>query len=61
MAGSSQAYQIFWLEDESDFMNKIIAQWKVDGVLIHLNRGCEVRSSAGESPAIAETGVPVMT
>jgi benzoyl-CoA reductase subunit B len=61
---SKPMYQIFYgSKNKSDFMNKIIEQWKIDGVLIHLNRGCEgtVIGSMENRLAIAETGVPVMT
>jgi benzoyl-CoA reductase subunit B len=61
---SKPMYQIFYgSKIKSEFMKKIIEQWKIDGVLIHLNRGCEgtVIGSMENRLAIAETGVPVMT
>jgi benzoyl-CoA reductase subunit B len=48
---------------KSDFMKKMVDQWSVDGVIIHLNRGCEgtVIGSMENRLALSEAGVPVMT
>ena len=44
-------------------MLKIVEQWKLDGVMLHLNRGCEGLSCGimENRLGIAKTGVPVMT
>lgn len=39
---SKPMFQIFYgSEHKSDFMRRATDQWKLDGVIIHLNRGCE--------------------
>jgi len=48
---------------KSDMMLRIIKEWGVDGVMLHLNRGCEGLSLGimENRLAIAQAGVPVMT
>ncbi len=47
---------------KSDMMIKIAKQWKIDGVLLHYNRGCEGLSLgiAENRLALIEAGYPVM-
>ena len=44
-------------------MLQIVKQWQLDGVMLHLNRGCEGLSCGimENRLGIAEAGVPVMT
>lgn len=48
---------------KSQMMLRIVKEWKLDGVMLHLNRGCEGLSCGimENRLAIAEAGVPVMT
>lgn len=48
---------------KSEMMIKIVKQWKVDGVMLHYNRGCEGLSLgiAENRLAIAKEGIPIMT
>ncbi|MBM3327873.1 MAG: benzoyl-CoA reductase, bzd-type, subunit O [Calditrichaeota bacterium] len=48
---------------KSKMMLRIVKEWKLDGVMLHLNRGCEGLSCGimENRLAIAEAGVPVMT
>ncbi len=48
---------------KTEMMLKIVEQWKVDGVMLHLNRGCEGLSTGimENRRGIAESGVPIMT
>ncbi|AKU11504.1 BzdO [Azoarcus sp. CIB] len=48
---------------KSDMMLRIIKEWQVDGVMLHLNRGCEGLSVGimENRLAIAKSGTPVMT
>ncbi|MDO8706588.1 MAG: benzoyl-CoA reductase, bzd-type, subunit O [Sulfuricaulis sp.] len=57
------SHQAFDPRIKSDFMLKMVKEWDVDGVIMHLNRGCEgVSLGAMENRiAIAEAGVPIMT
>lgn len=48
---------------KNEWMMKMVWQWKVDGVMIHLNRGCE-GAALGQMEnrlALVEAGVPVVT
>jgi benzoyl-CoA reductase subunit B len=49
-------------ELKSDMMKRIVQEWKVDGVMLHFNRGCEGLSMgiAENKLALKEAGVPVM-
>lgn len=57
------ARQAFDPRIKTDFMLKMVEQWHVDGVIMHLNRGCEgVSLGAMENRlGLARAGVPVMT
>jgi benzoyl-CoA reductase subunit B len=48
---------------KTDMMMKIIKQWGVDGVMIHLNRGCEGLSLGimENKLDLSKAGIPVMT
>jgi benzoyl-CoA reductase subunit B len=48
---------------KTDMMLKIVEQWSLDGVMLHLNRGCEGLSCGimENRLGIAKTGVPLMT
>lgn len=48
---------------KTEMMLQIVKQWQLDGVMLHLNRGCEGLSCGimENRLGIAETGVPVMT
>ena len=50
-------------ELKSEMMLRIIKEWQLDGVMLHLNRGCEGLSLGimENRLAIAKAGVPVMT
>ena len=57
-------YQHFYSpEYKSKLMIAICRQWKLDGVMLHYNRGCEGLSLgiAENRLAIQEAGFPVMT
>ena len=44
-------------------MKTIAKEWKADGVMLHLNRGCEGTSMGimENRLGLAETGIPVMS
>jgi benzoyl-CoA reductase subunit B len=44
-------------------MLKMVNEWKLDGVILHLNRGCEglTVGSMENRLGLIEAGVPVMT
>ena len=44
-------------------MKRIVREWKVDGVMLHLNRGCEGLTCGimENRLSLLEMGVPVMT
>ncbi len=46
---------------KTDLMRRIVRHWKVDGVLLHFNRGCEGLSLgiAQNRAELAEAGIPV--
>ncbi len=48
---------------KTEMMLRIIREWKVDGVMLHLNRGCEGLSCGimENRLGIAKAGIPVMT
>ncbi|MFQ6009015.1 MAG: benzoyl-CoA reductase, bzd-type, subunit O, partial [Candidatus Zixiibacteriota bacterium] len=48
---------------KTEMMLQIVKQWQLDGVMLHLNRGCEGLSCGimENRLGIAEAGVPVMT
>ena len=48
---------------KSDMMLRMVREWKLDGVMLHYNRGCEGLSIgiAENRLALREAGVPVMT
>lgn len=48
---------------KTEMMLRIVKEWKVDGVMLHLNRGCEGLSCGimENRLGIAEAGVPIMT
>jgi benzoyl-CoA reductase subunit B len=48
---------------KTEMMLQIVKQWKLDGVMLHLNRGCEGLSCGimENRLGIAKAGVPVMT
>ncbi len=48
---------------KTDMMLQIVKQWQLDGVMLHLNRGCEGLSCGimENRLGIAQAGVPVMT
>ena len=48
---------------KTDMMLRIVNEWKVDGVMLHLNRGCEGLSLGimENRLGISKAGVPVMT
>jgi len=61
---SRPEWQHFYDADlKSKMMIRIAKEWKLDGVMLHMNRGCEGLSCgiAENRLAIAESGVPVMT
>jgi benzoyl-CoA reductase subunit B len=48
---------------KTEMMLQIVKQWQLDGVMLHLNRGCEGLSCGimENRLGIAEAGVPIMT
>jgi len=61
---SKPEWQHFYDPDlKTEMMLQIVKQWQLDGVLLHLNRGCEGLSCGimENRLGIAEAGVPVMT
>jgi len=61
---SKPEWQHFYDSDiKSEMMLRIVKEWKLDGVMLHMNRGCEGLSCGiGENRlAIAEAGIPVMS
>lgn len=61
---SKPEWQHFYDADlKSKMMLRIVKEWKLDGVMLHLNRGCEGLSCGimENRLAIAESGTPVMT
>ncbi len=61
---SRPEWQHFYDADlKSKMMLRIVKEWKLDGVMLHMNRGCEGLSCgiAENRLAIAEADVPVMT
>lgn len=48
---------------KTEMMKSIVKEWKVDGVMLHLNRGCEGLSLGimENRKALANDGIPVMT
>ena len=61
---SKPQWQHFYDPDlKTEMMLQIVRQWKLDGVLLHLNRGCEGLTCGimENRLGIAEAGVPVMT
>jgi benzoyl-CoA reductase subunit B len=48
---------------KTEMMMQIVKQWQLDGVILHLNRGCEGLSCGimENRLGIAKTGTPVMT
>ncbi len=48
---------------KTDMMMKIAKQWNVDGIMLHLNRGCEGLSTGimQNRVGLAKTGIPIMT
>jgi benzoyl-CoA reductase subunit B len=48
---------------KTEMMKIIVRQWQVDGVLLHLNRGCEGLSLGimENRRGLAEEGIPVMS
>ncbi len=48
---------------KTEMMLQIAKQWKLDGVMLHLNRGCEGLSCGimENRLGIAKAGVPIMT
>ncbi|MFN3821562.1 MAG: 2-hydroxyacyl-CoA dehydratase, partial [bacterium] len=61
---SRPEWQHFYDPDlKSQMMLRIVKEWKLDGVMLHLNRGCEGLSCGimENRLAIAEAGIPVMT
>ena len=61
---SKPEWQHFYDADlKSQMMLRIVKEWKLDGVMLHMNRGCEGLSCGiGENRlAIAAAGVPVMS
>ncbi len=61
---SKPEWQHFYDADlKSKMMLRIVKEWKLDGVMLHMNRGCEGLSCgiAENRLAIAEYGVPIMT
>jgi len=55
--------QFFDPSVKTDMMKTIVRQWDVDGVMIHLNRGCEGLSMGvmENRLGLAQAGIPVMT
>ena len=49
-------------ELKSDMLKRIVKEWKVDGVMLHYNRGCEGLSLgiAENKLALKKAGIPVM-
>ena len=61
---SKPEWQHFYDADiKSKMMLRIAKEWKLDGIMLHLNRGCEGLSCGimENRLAIAESGIPVMT
>lgn len=50
-------------QERSDQVIKLVRQWRCDGVVIHLNRGCEnmTYGCMENKLALNETGIPTMT
>lgn len=48
---------------KTEMMLQIIKEWKIDGVMLHLNRGCEGLSTGimQNRNGIAAAGIPIMT
>lgn len=49
-------------EFKTDMMKRIVKEWKVDGVMLHYNRGCEGLSLgiAENKLALKKAGIPIM-
>ncbi len=61
---SKPEWQHFYDADlKSKMMVRIAKEWKLDGVMLHMNRGCEGLSCgiAENRIALIESGIPVMT
>ncbi len=61
---SKPEWQHFYDPDiKSEMMKRIVKEWKVDGVMLHLNRGCEGLTCGimENRLSLLEMGVPVMT
>ncbi|MDP8240952.1 MAG: benzoyl-CoA reductase, bzd-type, subunit O [Candidatus Hatepunaea meridiana] len=61
---SKPEWQHFYDPDlKTKMMLRIAKEWKLDGVMLHMNRGCEGLSCgiAENRLGIAETGIPIMT
>jgi benzoyl-CoA reductase subunit B len=61
---SKPEWQHFYDPDlKTEMMLQIVKQWQLDGVMLHLNRGCEGLSCGimENRLGIARAGVPVMT
>ena len=54
---------LFFPEEKSSFMLKAVDQWRCNGVIMHLNRGCELFCTGVMENKIAlqQAGVPVLT
>ncbi len=50
-------------EDKSSQVLEMAQQWHADGIILHLNRGCEGLSQGAleNRMALLESGIPVMT
>ena len=63
MKGSALLLMWSTCHAKSDFFLQFVRDWKVDGVIVHLNRGCE-GTAVGQMEnrlALIEAGIPVVT
>jgi benzoyl-CoA reductase subunit B len=62
-AGKPEYQHFFDVSIKTRMMLAIVKQWKVDGVMLHLNRGCEGLSCniMQNRAELADAGVPLMT
>ncbi len=56
-------HQFYGSEEKSKLMFQLIKEWKADGVLLHLNRGCEGTSIGimENYLALQKAGIPIVT
>ena len=56
-------HQIYGSEEKSGLIKQMVKEWQADGVIIHLNRGCEGTGIGAMENylALKDAGIPVVT